>query len=131
MHVAAIALTPALASPGAFLERISAQAQTTSAMKPSSRRMADGKRTTENLNVSIVPSLCFEDAEKNCGRYGRLYIWESGRRLIALGRDLEGQRADDHVDHTLHEEASAGEQFEPAEPGHESVGAAGRFKLTR
>lgn len=34
-----------------------------------------------------------------------------------MGRDLEGQRADDDVDHTLHEEARAGEQFERAEPG--------------
>jgi uncharacterized protein (TIGR02145 family) len=48
--------------------------------------MADGKHwTTENLNVSTVPSSCYEDAEKNCSRYGRLYIWESARRLIALG----------------------------------------------
>ena len=38
-----------------------------------------------------------------------------------LARDLEGQRTDDHVDHALHEEARAGEQFERAEPGHESM----------
>jgi len=38
-----------------------------------------------------------------------------------MGRDLEGQRADDDVDHTLHEEARAGEQFERTEPGHESM----------
>jgi hypothetical protein len=38
-----------------------------------------------------------------------------------MGRDLEGQRADDHIDHTLHEEARAGEQFERAEPGHGSM----------
>ena len=72
MHVAAIALTLALASPGAFLERISAQAQTTSATKPSSRRMEDGKHwTTENLNVSTVPSSCYEDAERIAAVIGR------------------------------------------------------------
>jgi hypothetical protein len=38
-----------------------------------------------------------------------------------MGRDLEGQRADDDVDHTLHEEARAGEQFERAEAGHGSM----------
>ena len=38
-----------------------------------------------------------------------------------MGRDLEGQRANDDVDHTLHEEARAGEQFERAEPGHGSM----------
>ena len=54
MHVAAIALTLAIASVGALLERISAQEQTTPATKPSSRRVADGKHwTTENLNASL------------------------------------------------------------------------------
>ena len=47
----------------------------------SSRRMADGKQwTTHNLNVKTVPSYCYEDAEKNCLQYGRLYTWESARR---------------------------------------------------
>lgn len=49
--------------------------------KDSFRRMADGKRwTTNNLNVNIVPSHCYEDAERNCRQYGRLYTWESARR---------------------------------------------------
>jgi uncharacterized protein (TIGR02145 family) len=44
-------------------------------------RMADGKQwTTHNLNVKTVPSYCYEDAEKNCLQYGRLYTWESARR---------------------------------------------------
>jgi uncharacterized protein (TIGR02145 family) len=43
--------------------------------------MADGKQwTTHNLNVKTVPSYCYEDAEKNCLEYGRLYTWESARR---------------------------------------------------
>jgi uncharacterized protein (TIGR02145 family) len=46
-----------------------------------SRRMADGKQwTVENLNVDTKPSYCYEDAEQNCSRYGRLYTWESARR---------------------------------------------------
>lgn len=47
----------------------------------SSKRMADGKQwTTHNLNVTTVPSYCYEDAEPNCRRYGRLYTWESAER---------------------------------------------------
>jgi uncharacterized protein (TIGR02145 family) len=46
-----------------------------------SKRMADGKEwTTANLNVSMSPSYCYEDAELNCRRYGRLYTWESAQR---------------------------------------------------
>src|SRR5687767_9641674 len=46
-----------------------------------SRRMPDGKQwTTHNLAVNTVPSYCYEDAELNCRRYGRLYTWESARR---------------------------------------------------
>jgi uncharacterized protein (TIGR02145 family) len=50
------------------------------AMDPS-KRMADGKQwTTQNLSVNIVPSYCYEDADPNCRKYGRLYTWESARR---------------------------------------------------
>lgn len=57
-----------------------------SAQKPSNtvssfKRMADGKRwMTLNLNVNIVPSYCYEDAELNCRQYGRLYTWDSAQR---------------------------------------------------
>jgi uncharacterized protein (TIGR02145 family) len=49
--------------------------------------MADGKEwTTRNLNVASVPSYCYDDAEKNCVQYGRLYTWEAARRgCQALG----------------------------------------------
>jgi uncharacterized protein (TIGR02145 family) len=47
----------------------------------SSRRMPDGKQwMTENLNVNTGRSYCYEDAELNCRRYGRLYTWESAQR---------------------------------------------------
>ena len=47
----------------------------------SSQRMADGKEwTTGNLNVNTSPSYCYDDAEANCRRYGRLYTWESAQR---------------------------------------------------
>ena len=43
--------------------------------------MADGKVwMTRNLDVDISPSYCYEDAQSNCRRYGRLYTWESARR---------------------------------------------------
>jgi uncharacterized protein (TIGR02145 family) len=50
-------------------------------MTDSSKRMADGKQwTTQNLGVEILPSYCYEDAEQNCRKYGRLYTWEAARR---------------------------------------------------
>jgi uncharacterized protein (TIGR02145 family) len=46
-----------------------------------STRLADGKEwTTANLNVDTSPSYCYDDAEPNCSRYGRLYTWESAQR---------------------------------------------------
>ncbi len=43
--------------------------------------MADGKEwTTANLNVNTSSSYCYDDAEPNCRRYGRLYTWESAQR---------------------------------------------------
>lgn len=58
---------------------LSAQAQ---------KKMADGKRwTTRNLNVNVTPSYCYEDADLNCQKYGRLYTWESAPPACrALGR---------------------------------------------
>src|ERR1700722_9634603 len=47
----------------------------------SPKRMADGKQwTTNNLDVNIAPSYCYENAERNCRQYGRLYTWESAHR---------------------------------------------------
>ena len=47
----------------------------------SPKRMADGKQwTTKNLNANTAGSYCYEDAERNCQRYGRLYTWESAQR---------------------------------------------------
>lgn len=44
-------------------------------------RMPDGKQwTTVNLNVDVGASYCYEDAELNCRRYGRLYAWESAQQ---------------------------------------------------
>ena len=44
--------------------------------------MPDGKEwTTANLNVDASPSYCYDDAEANCRRYGRMYTWESAQRV--------------------------------------------------
>jgi uncharacterized protein (TIGR02145 family) len=53
-----------------------------------SKRMADGKQwTTRNLNAATAASYCYQDAERNCSQYGRLYTWESARRACqTLGR---------------------------------------------
>ena len=64
------------------LQRLSTRAQKASDMTPSSKRMSDGKQwTTRNLDVKTMPSYCYEDEELNCRRYGRLYIWESAKRV--------------------------------------------------
>src|SRR5262245_24795620 len=48
----------------------------------SSKRMTGGKQwTTANLNVNTSSSYCYDDAESNCRRYGRLYAWESAQRV--------------------------------------------------
>ena len=82
VYVATIALSVALGAADASLESRSAQAQKASGgTTHSSRRMADGKQwTTANLNVNASPSYCYDDAESNCRRYGRLYTWESAQR---------------------------------------------------
>jgi uncharacterized protein (TIGR02145 family) len=51
------------------------------------KRMADGKRwTTRNADVNIAPSYCYDDAEANCAKYGRLYTWESAPKACeAMG----------------------------------------------
>ena len=85
VYVVAIALSLALWSLNPSLQRLSAQARRASATKYSSKRMADGKRwTTRNLDLKIMPSYCYEDAELNCRRYGRLYTWESAQRVCQL-----------------------------------------------
>jgi uncharacterized protein (TIGR02145 family) len=46
------------------------------------RRLADGKDwTTANLNVAASESYCYDDAETNCRRYGRLYPWQPAQRV--------------------------------------------------
>ena len=79
--VVSIALSTAFGFLGLSLHRLSAQARKVSGTMYSSRRMADGKQwTTHNLEVNTSPSYCYEDAELNCRRYGRLYTWESALR---------------------------------------------------
>jgi uncharacterized protein (TIGR02145 family) len=82
IRVVAVALSIALGFVGAscWAQR-SAKEQRVPSSSYSSRRMLDGKAwMTENLNVNIGPSYCYEDAELNCRRYGRLYTWESAQR---------------------------------------------------
>ena len=66
---------------GAGSTQRSAKDQNLSGTIASSKRMADGKEwTTANLNVATSSSYCYDDAEPNCRRYGRLYTWESAQR---------------------------------------------------
>ena len=81
-HIAAIALSVAFGSVGdAGSTQLSAKDQNVSGTTTSSKRMADGKEwTTANLNVNVDPSFCYDDAEQNCRRYGRMYTWASAQR---------------------------------------------------
>jgi len=83
IRLVAVALSVAFGSVvGACSTPGSANGQSVSSPIASSRRMADGKEwTTANLNVDVSPSYCYDDAEPNCRRYGRLYTWESAQRV--------------------------------------------------
>ena len=82
VFVVSIALSIAFWSVSASMERLSAQDHKASGTMYPSKRMADGKQwMTHNLDVNSVPSYCYEDAELNCRRHGRLYTWESARRV--------------------------------------------------
>ena len=46
-----------------------------------SQRMLDGRWwLSDNLTVNSAQSYCYDNAEENCRRYGRLYTWESAQR---------------------------------------------------
>jgi len=82
VYVVSIVLSLALGSHSTSLQRLSAQAQKASGTMHSTKRMADGKRwTTHNLDHKTMQSYCYDDKELNCRRYGRLYTWESARRV--------------------------------------------------
>lgn len=54
-----------------------------------SRKMLDGQRwTTENLNIEVAESWCYENDRDNCDQYGRLYTWEAAKEACKkLGKD--------------------------------------------
>lgn len=83
VQVAAIALSIAFGSiDGTGLTERPAKDQDASRATASSKRMADGREwTTANLNVNVDPSFCYDDAEANCRRYGRMYTWDSAQRV--------------------------------------------------
>jgi uncharacterized protein (TIGR02145 family) len=80
-----MALTGVLGSGGdAGSTQRSAKDQMVSATV-SPKRMADGKQwSTANLSVDASPSYCYDDADSNCRRYGRLYTWQSAQRVCPL-----------------------------------------------
>jgi uncharacterized protein (TIGR02145 family) len=83
MCVVAVVLSVALGSTGSAGSMAgAANDQNASDTTPSSRRMGDGREwTTDNLNVNAAPSFCYDDAELNCRRYGRLYTWASAQQV--------------------------------------------------
>ena len=53
------------------------------------RVMKDGRQwLTQNLNINMPGSYCYNDSLENCLKYGRLYIWESAKKgCEMLGKD--------------------------------------------
>jgi uncharacterized protein (TIGR02145 family) len=44
------------------------------------RVMPDGKQwMTQNLNIDMPGSYCYNDLSENCSMYGRLYTWEAAK----------------------------------------------------
>ena len=50
--------------------------------------MKDGKRwMTQNLNVKVDSSWCYDDDPRNCEKYGRLYAWKAAKNAChSLGK---------------------------------------------
>src|SRR4051794_40880724 len=43
---------------------------------------------TDNLNIDITGSYCYENIKQNCNQYGRLYTWKSAQEgCKMLGED--------------------------------------------
>jgi uncharacterized protein (TIGR02145 family) len=79
--VVSVVLITTFASLNTPVLRISAQARKADGAKYPSRRLADGKVwMTRNLDADTMQSYCYNDAERNCRGYGRLYTWEAARR---------------------------------------------------
>lgn len=61
------------------------------------KTMKDGKRwTTENLNINVDNSWCYDWDESNCDQYGRLYTWNAAKEACSqLGRGWRLPSAED------------------------------------
>jgi uncharacterized protein (TIGR02145 family) len=42
----------------------------------------------ENLNCNVSGSVCYNDAQSNCAKYGRLYNWEAAKTVCPSGWHL-------------------------------------------
>jgi uncharacterized protein (TIGR02145 family) len=42
----------------------------------------------ENLNYNAIGSICYDNKEENCKKYGRLYNWETAKKVCATGWHL-------------------------------------------
>ena len=42
----------------------------------------------ENLNYNAVGSICYDNRHENCGKYGRLYNWETAKKVCPSGWHL-------------------------------------------
>lgn len=47
------------------------------------KRLAGKTWMTQNLNLEVADSWCYNDDPKNCQQYGRLYTWEAAKKACA------------------------------------------------
>ena len=82
----------------------------------SSKSMPDGHQwMTENAKVVVDGSYCYDDAEANCQRYGRLYTWQSAQQVCrAVG---EGWRLPTNEDWQRMAKAFGGVRDDSADGG--------------
>jgi len=58
----------------------------------------DGKTwMAENLNYMINGSWCYDDRVSNCGKYGRLYAWNTAKTVCHAGWHLPSRWERDHL----------------------------------
>ena len=49
------------------------------------KTMLDGKRwMTQNLNIELTNSYCYDDKQAICHRFGRLYTWEAAKKACDM-----------------------------------------------
>jgi len=66
---------------------------------------------SENLNYKISGSQCYDNAENNCQKYGRLYNWETAMKVCPKGWHLPSKSELEVLEKTVGSENVAGKKL--------------------